>query len=111
MSTYVPGNGYPTIAEIRSWITVPSTVLDDTAMDWVAAAEQAAQTATCEPVATPLPADLHQAFMRRVARHVAARGVPLGLIGLDSEYGASRLVRWDAEVDRLEAPHVSPVVA
>lgn len=109
--TYAPGNGYPTLSEIRSWIGVPATVMDDAAMGWVADAEQAAQAATCDPIPEPLPGDLHQSFMRRVARHVAARGVPLGLIGLDNEYGASRLVRWDAEVDRLEAPHVTPVVA
>jgi hypothetical protein len=108
---YAEGFGYPTLAEIRAWIGVPVTSMDDAALGWVAAAEQAAQAATCEPLPDTLPDDLHQSFMRRVARHVAARGVPLGLIGLDSEYGASRLVRWDAEVDRLEAPHVSPVIA
>lgn len=109
--TYAPGSGYPTLAEIRTWIQVPATVMDDTLLGWVADAEQLAQGTDCAPVPTPLPGDLHQAFVRRVARHVAARGVPLGLIGLDSEYGASRLVQWDAEVDRLEQSHGSPVVA
>lgn len=108
---YAAGSGYPTLADIRAWISVPATVLDDNALGWVAGAEQAAQASTCGTLPDPITDDLHQAFMRRVARHVAARGVPLGLIGLDSEYGASRLVRWDAEVDRLEAPHVSVVVA
>lgn len=108
---YVPGNGYPTLAEIRTWTGIAATVLDDTAMGWVAGAEQTAQAATCAPLPDLIGDDLHQSFMRRVARHCAARGVPLGLIGLDNEYGASRLVRWDAEVDRLEAPHVMPVVS
>jgi hypothetical protein len=61
--------------------------------------------------AVPHPAMTYTSHSCAGRRHVAARGVPLWLIGLDNEYGASRLVRWDAEVDRLEAPHVSPVVA
>lgn len=109
--SYTEGFGYPTLGEVRSYVVVSATSVDDTILGWVAAAEQAAQAAACEPIPDMLPDDLHQAFMRRVARHLAARGVPLGLIGLDNEYGASRLVRWDAEVDRLEAPHVSPVIA
>lgn len=109
--SYDTMGGYPTLAEVRAWISVPATVVDDPMLEGVAGAEQAAQTAACDPVPATLPDDLRQAFMRRVSRHVAARGVPLGLIGLDSEYGASRLVRWDAEVDRLESPHVTPVIA
>jgi hypothetical protein len=110
--TYVPGNGYPSLADIRAYIAVPATVVDDTILGWVAGAEQVAQVHAVDvALGAELPDDLHQAFMRRVARHLAARSVPLGLIGLDNEYGASRLVRWDAEVDRLEAPHVMPVVS
>ena len=48
---------------------------------------------------------LVQSLYRRVAREVAARGVPLGMIGADAEYGPARLSRWDAEVDRLEGPY------
>lgn len=109
--TYDTAGGYPVLADVRAWIGVPATVVDDPMLEAVCGAEQAAQTAACDPLPVPLPVDLSQAFMRRVSRHVAARGVPLGLIGLDSEYGASRLVRWDAEVDRLESPHVTPVIA
>lgn len=110
--TYDPSNGYPSLAEVRAWVQVPATVMDDALLGGVCGAEQVAQGAACEPMPEgTLSDDLRQAFMRRVARHVAARGVPLGLIGLDNEYGASRLVRWDAEVDRLEAPHVLPVIA
>ena len=51
---------------------------------------------------TPGPAPAVQAVYRRCAREVAARGVPLGMLGADSEYGPARLSRWDAEIDRLE---------
>lgn len=102
----------PTLAEVRAWIQVPATVLTDPQLQQVIEAEGLNQRIACAPMpASYYPPDLAQALLRRVARHVAARGVPLGLIGLDAEYGASRLVRWDAEVDRLEAPWVSPVIA
>ena len=48
--------------------------------------------------------DLEQAILRRVARAVAARGVPLGLVGIDAEHGAATLPRWDAEIERYERP-------
>ena len=51
-----------------------------------------------------LTADLTQAIYRRVAREIAARGIPLGMLGADTEYGTARLSRWDAEIERLEGP-------
>lgn len=117
---YSPTNGYPTLAEIRSWVRVAATNLTDTELEHVADAEQTAQVAAlaslAEVVGGPppervIPADVYQAFLRRCARHIAARGLPLGIIGVDSEFGTSRLPRWDAEVDRLEAPYVVQVVA
>ena len=109
--TYDPTGGYPPLADIRAWIQVPATVLTDAQLEKVAGAEQDQQARYCTWDEAELPDSLSQAFLRRVARHVAARGVPLGLIGLDAEYGTSRLVRWDAEVDRLEAPHIVVVVS
>jgi len=108
--TYAGGGGYPTLAEIRAWVQVPATALDDGQLDHVAGAEQSAQLAACNVDDTAITDDLYQAFLRRVARHVATRGVPLGLIGADAEYGAVRLSRWDSEVERLEAPYRAVVL-
>jgi hypothetical protein len=108
--TYDAAGGYPSLAEIRGWIQVPATVLDDTELEWVAAGEQTAQ-AVLDWGAGDLPDDAHQAFLRRVARSVAAKGIPLGILAADAEFGTVRLSRWEPEIDRLEAPYVVPVIA
>lgn len=108
--TYNESGGYPALAQVRAWVQVPATALDDAQLGAVCGAEQLAQGLVCT-VDDVLPDDLSQAFLRRVARHVATRGVPLGLIGADAEYGAVRLSRWDTEVERLELPHRRVVLA
>jgi hypothetical protein len=95
---------YPDIAAVRAWIGVPATAMPDELLQPVCDAESAAQAQVCT-IGDTLSPDLSQAFLRRVARHVAARGVPLGLLNVDAEFGSSRLSRWDAEVERLEAPY------
>lgn len=108
---YAPGAGYPDLATLRAWLKVPATVLPDDQLDVAAAAEQTAQGRLSWGAGLDLPADALGAFNRRVARHIAARGVPLGVLGTDSEFAAVRLTRWDPEIERLEAPYVVPVVA
>lgn len=68
------------------------------------AAEAAAQRAKCRtgPVYS---ADLREALLRRVAVNLAKRNVTLGLVGTDSEAGASRLPTSDPEIRRLEGPY------
>ena len=99
------------LATLRAWIQVPATVLTDPQLQQVLDAETLLQARACRVPVDPdtgapldLGPDLTQAIYRRVAREVAARGVPLGMLGADSEYGPARLARWDAEVDRLEGP-------
>lgn len=70
--------GYPTITEVRGWVQVPATVIDDATLGQVMAAEELAQGFACDPLPEVLPADLWQSFLRRVARHVAARGCRSG---------------------------------
>lgn len=98
----------PDIAAVRAWIRVPLTSIDDEQLGDVLAAETAAQNALCDTGdvedADAYPAPLRVALLRRCARHVAARGVPLGLLDA-GELGAARLTRWDPEIERLEAPH------
>lgn len=97
--------GYPDIAEVRAWIDVPDTVVSDAQLQTVLDAESAAQAVACRIPTDPaaLPADLHSALLRRCARAVAARGVPLGLSGGDGqEWGPARVPAFDVEIERLE---------
>lgn len=85
---------------------MPATVVTDDQLAQVIAAEALLQARLCKVPDDPeaLPPDLVQAIYRRVAREVAARGVPLGMLGADTEYGTARLGRFDAEIQRLEGP-------
>ena len=97
----------PDIGEVRAWIQVPATALPDPVLSQVLVAEADLQVHACRVPEGDVdgPAALIQALYRRCGREVAARGVPLGMMGADSEYGPARLSRWDAEVDRLEGPY------
>lgn len=109
---YSPGAGYPSTAEIRSWLKVAATVLPDPELEVIAGAEQAAQSHLLSwDTTADLPSDLLASFYRRCARHAAAKAIPLGILGADAEYGAVRLSKWESEVDRLEAPYYTPVIA
>lgn len=94
----------PPVDDVRGWIKVPATVMTDAQLAQVIDAEALIQSRLCTQT-EPLGADLVQAIYRRVARHVAARGIPLGMLGADAEYGTARLGRWDAEIERLEGPN------
>jgi hypothetical protein len=95
----------PTLTAVRAWIQVPATVLDDDQLSMVIASEAALQSELLafDPAGLLMP-DVVQALYRRVARQVAAKGVPLGVLGTDAEYGGVYLGRWDAEIARLEGP-------
>jgi len=68
-------------------------------------AEAAAQRARCR-VPAVYPADLRQALLRRVARNLAARAVPVATYTSFEGGGTSaRVPQTDAEIARLEAPH------
>lgn len=108
--SYTPGGGYPELEDIRAWVQVPATVLPDEQLEWVAAGEQQAQS-SLDWGEGDIPDDARNAFLRRVARAVAAKGIPLGILAADAEYGTVRLAQWDGEIVRLEAPYVVPVIA
>jgi hypothetical protein len=93
----------PTIADVRAWLQVPVSAVTDDQMTLVLEAETVLQARACRVVDGD-QANLTQALYRRVGRTVAARGVPLGLLGADAEFGPTRLARWDAEIERLEGP-------
>jgi hypothetical protein len=99
----------PTVDEVRKWLKLADTSMDDDELGDVLAAEVEQQGDVCRlPAAYPgdpnaYPATLRMAIFRRCGREVAARGVPLGIVGSD-EYGPSRLPSFDAEIERLERP-------
>jgi len=96
----------PSLVDVRAWIQVPATLISDEQLQIVINAEVLLQAKLCTIAEDPTgwPADLRQAIYRRVAREIAAKGIPLGTFGADSEYGPARLSRWDAEIGRLEGP-------
>lgn len=73
-------------------------------------AEAAAQRSRCRiPAAYPL--DLREALLRRVARNLAARGVPIATFTSFEGGGTStRVPMVDAEIARLEGPYHRLVV-
>jgi len=103
----------PTLGEVRAWLQLPATALDDTQLGHVLAAEVALVAEWCRVPddANAYPEPLYQSVLRRCGRECAARGVPLGLIGVDAEFGSQVLRRWDGEIERLELPYVTQVKA
>jgi len=91
----------PDVAEVRAWCQVSSASVPEPMLQAVMDGEAANQAKACR-LADPAdrPADLCQAFLRRVARVLAARGVPLGVTS--GEQGPMRLASFDAEIERLE---------
>jgi len=106
----------PTLPDVRAWVGVSTTSMSDAQLTVVVDAEVALQAATCDltptdPDSTDYPPEMTQALYRRVARQVAARGLPLGLTDVVGEYGPARIPTYDAEIARLEAPRRFVVVA
>ena len=97
---YNPFAGFPDLDTIRVEVGVPATVLADEQLELIAGAEQDNVTVSYEWTDT-LPDRLYQVFLRSIARTIAARGLPLGMVGTDSEYGVARLTSRDSEIVRL----------
>jgi beta-galactosidase GanA len=98
---YTPAAGFPDLATIRVEIGVPATVLTDEQLEVIAGSEQDNVTSSYEWSDPDLPDRLYQVFLRSVARTIASRGLPLGMVGTDSEYGVARLTTRDSEIVRL----------
>jgi|SRR5215467_10814206 len=111
----------PTVQDIRDWTGATTPDISDEQLQLILDAESTLQVAYClwpNWLDVNLPADeipdaIAQALLRRCARALAARGVPLGSLpsvasGLGAEYGlpgAGLLPRYDAEIERYEAPY------
>lgn len=118
-----PLEGVPTIDEVRQWIDTPESELPDGILVDIFNAEADTQARFCElPTGEDdgdlaggqvFPYGMRQALFRRIARAIAARGLPLGTlpiqmtgqgIGGAAQYGAQLLPQLDAEIERYEAP-------
>lgn len=91
----------PVLADVKSYMG--ETSYDDSTLTAALAAETAAQARSCR-IPSPYPDDLREALLRRVARNIALRGQPLGVLEGDGGSVAGFLPRQDPEVRRLEAP-------
>ena len=101
LMAYDPSGGFPDLATIRDEIGVPATVLSDDILTMVAGSEQEGIHAGYGWDEPELPDKLYEVFIRSVARAVAARGVVLGILAADAEYGTVRLTQKDSEITRV----------
>lgn len=101
----------PTIAQARAYLKVSATAITDEEFTRIYNAEVSNQTLVCT-VPVDYPDDLGQTLLRRIQRQVAAKNLPLGLVGLDAaEYAPSRIPALDALVEAGERPYRTQVVA
>lgn len=96
-------SGMPTADDVEDYLG--ATSYDSTEIEDALDAERAAQAARCR-IGAVYPPDLREALLRRVARNLAMRALPLGVQFGDGEGGDStRLSQNDPEIRRLEGPH------
>lgn len=101
----------PTLADVKAYLaSTGPTSFADADLTAVLAAERAAQAMACR-VPAAYPADLAEALLRRVARNLAARSVPVASFSA-FEGGATttRVPMKDPEIARLEGPYRRLVV-
>lgn len=113
--------GIPTPTDVRAWVGVAVTSIPDSDLEQILAAELDIQARTLRIPDDPddpddgeaeYPPALVRALLRRCQRQVAARQLPLGLVGdPGGEYGAAYLRTWDPEIRRLEDAYRKAVVA
>jgi len=95
----------PDVSDVRSWASVTAQSLTDVQLQQILDAETELQAAYCV-VPEVYPASLGQALLRRCARTISARQLPVGLSADTSgEYAPVRLPSFDVEIERLEAPY------
>jgi hypothetical protein len=101
----VAAGGMPDLGECREYLRLdPSDTGQDVEIQNALDAESAAQRSVCR-VGAVYPDDLREALLRRVARNLALRGLPLAVLQGDAESGDTILPGRDPEVKRLEGPH------
>lgn len=100
------------LATVRAYLRVPATQLADEDLQRMLDGCSGDQWARCVWDPETYPDTLGQALLRRVQREVAARNLPLGMVGLEaSEYGPQRLPVLDALVEEHERAYRRVVLA
>lgn len=101
----VDATGMPTVAQAKVYLKIdPGNTARDQDIQDALTAEAGAQRDVCRVPAAYPPA-LREALLRRVARNLALRLLPLAVLRGDGEAGDTILPGRDPEVKRLEAPH------
>jgi hypothetical protein len=98
---------------VRAYLKVPATSLSDVDLSRMIYACSDDQWARCVWDETAAyPDALAQGLLRRVQREVAARNLPLGMVGLDAaEFGPTRLPDVDSLVIEHERAYRRTVLA
>lgn len=97
----------PDLAAVKTYLGDHSHT-DAEISDALAAETQAQRDMCRRPV--PYPTPMAQALMRRVARNLALRRMPLAMTQGDADFGPLAIPGRDPEVRRLEAPYRRLVV-
>lgn len=108
-----------TLEQVRGYVKIPATALSDEDLGRMLDSCRDDQIQRCKwgtmidpNPADTVPATLDQALLRRVQREIAARALPLGMVGLDAaEYGPERLPFFDALVEEHERAYRRVVLA
>jgi hypothetical protein len=98
----------PAVADVNAYLGANSW--SDEEIADALATETAAQRTLCA-VPAHYPDDLRGALLRRVARNLGMRRVPLAQPVGDAEAGSSVIPPYDPEINRLERPHKRFLVA
>jgi hypothetical protein len=100
------------LATVRTYLKVPATALSDEDLDRMISGCSTDQWARCVWDPADYPDALALGLLRRVQREVAARNLPLGMVGLDAaEYGPAALPALDALVNEHERAYRRQVLA
>lgn len=95
----------PDLATVRAYVRVPASSLSDDDLERMRLAALADQNARCawdETTPDAYPDALAQSLLRRVQREIAARNLPLGMVGLEAEYGPANIPAFDALIEHHE---------
>lgn len=98
------GTGMPDTDDVAAYLGESAASWTTDELQDALDAEAAAQRSRCR-VGAVYPADLRQALLRRVARNLAMRLLPLSVPQGDSEAGPVIIPGQDPEVRRLEGPY------